>query len=135
MKIIDYYFYRFYILSVRHNTQDEILRSSLAASLIFVALYGISINVVLNLFVEGNLIKFISIVTCVILYLRYRKNHKRIISKFEGNRFDKYLPIVLLCFLSSVLLVIGAFVGFRLEDLFEHFNMIGIVSRWFTSLF
>lgn len=135
MKIIDYYFYRFYILSVRHNTQDEILRSSILASINFVALYGFSISAVLKLYDGGNHFKFVAYTSTIILYLRYRKKHKKIISKFEGNHFDKYLPYVLLCIFMPVLLVVGAFVGFRLEDLFVHFNMIGIVSRWFAGLF
>lgn len=114
LTFFDYLFYSFYIYCIRKKDETAFLRSVFYVFSVVLLLFGFLIEEIVYSLTQKNYSEIMAVVLFVICYIRYKRNRDVIVSKFNGLKFNKLMPIWVMIIIPPCLM----FVGFYLKYFF-----------------
>lgn len=110
----DYLFYCFYVYCIRKKDETAFLRSVFYVFSVVLLLFGFLIEEIVYSLTQKNYSEIMAVVLFVICYIRYKRKRDVIVSKFNGLKFNKLMPIWVMIIIPPCLM----FVGFYLKYFF-----------------
>ena len=110
----DYLFYRFYVYCIRKKDETAFLRSVFYVFFLVLLLFGFLIEEIVYSLTQKKYSEIMAVVLFVICYIRYKRKRDVIVSKFNGLKFNKLMPIWVMIIIPPCLM----FVGFYLRYFF-----------------
>ena len=114
LTFFDYLFYRFYVYCIRKKDETAFLRSVFYVFSVVLLLFGLLIEEIVYSLTQKNYSEIMAVVLFVICYIRYKRKRDVIVSKFNGLKFNKLMPIWVMIIIPPCLM----FVGFYLKYFF-----------------
>ena len=93
LTFFDYLFYSFYIYCIRKKDETAFLRSVFYVFSLVLLLFGFLIEEIVYSLTQKNYSEIMAVVLFVICYIRYKRKRDMIVSKFNGLKFNKLMPI------------------------------------------
>lgn len=114
LTFFDYLFYCFYVYCIRKKDETAFLRSVFYVFSLVLLLLGFLIDEIVYSLTQKNYSEIMAVVLFVICYIRYKRKRDVIVSKFNGLKFNKLMPIWVMIIIPPCLM----FVGFYLKYFF-----------------
>ena len=102
----DYLFYCFYVYCIRKKDETAFLRSVFYVFSLVLLLLGLLIDEIVYSLTQKNYSEIMAVVLFVICYIRYKRKRDVIVSKFNGLKFNKLMPIWVLIIIPPCLMFV-----------------------------
>lgn len=93
LTFFDYLFYCFYVYCIRKKDETAFLRSVFYVFSLVLLLLGFLIDEIVYSLTQKKYSEIMAVVLFVICYIRYKRKRDVIVSKFNGLKFNKLMPI------------------------------------------
>lgn len=108
----DYLFCCFYVYCIRKKDETAFLRSVFYVFSCVLLLFGFLIDEIVYSLTQKNYSEIMAVVLFVICYIRYKRKRDVIVSKFNGLKFNKLMPIWVMIIIPPCLMFVGCYLKY-----------------------
>ena len=112
LTFFDYLFYCFYVYCIRKKDETAFLRSVFYVFSLVLLLFGFLIEEIVYSLTQKKYSEIMAVVLFVICYIRYKRKRDVIVSKFNGLKFNKLMPIWVLIIIPPCLMFVGCYLKY-----------------------
>lgn len=112
LTFFDYLFYCFYVYCIRKKDETAFLRSVFYVFSLVLLLLGFLIDEIVYSLTQKNYSEIMAVVLFVICYIRYKRKRDVIVSKFNGLKFNKLMPIWVMIIIPPCLMFVGCYLKY-----------------------
>lgn len=112
LTFFDYLFYRFYVYCIRKKDGTAFLRSLFYVFFSVLLLFGFLIEEIVYSLTQNKYSEIMAVVLFFICYIRYKRKRDMIVSKFNGSKLNKLIPIWVMVIIPPFLMFVGFYLRF-----------------------